>query len=191
MVDGTDFVVTAEAGESFTNSTAVGDYARLVKRGAGLFTLAGAHAYTGGTAVEGGVLALSGAGTLGTGASLAVADGAACDLGGTSQSVGTVTASGLVRNGALTVTGPLLVGESVLSVDGDLALAVTATLDFAGRPELNLLAGEPVAVVSGAASLPKTAPAANAGDVKRVVFFRDGAIVYALAAPGGTVLIFR
>ena len=35
VVDGTDFVVTAAAGESFTNSTAVGDYARLVKRGAG------------------------------------------------------------------------------------------------------------------------------------------------------------
>ena len=35
VVDGTDFVVTADAGESFTNSTAIGDYARLVKRGAG------------------------------------------------------------------------------------------------------------------------------------------------------------
>ncbi len=33
--DGTDFVVTAAAGESFTNSAAIGDYARLVKRGAG------------------------------------------------------------------------------------------------------------------------------------------------------------
>ena len=163
----------------------------LVKRGAGTLTLAGANTYTGMTAVEGGILALSGAGTLGTGAGLAVADGAICDLGGTEQAAGAVAASGLVRNGALTVTEALSVGESVLSVDGDLALAVTATLDFAGRPELNLLAGEPVAVVSGAASLPKTAPAANAGDVKRVVFFRDGAVVYALAAPGGTVLIFR
>ena len=28
--DGTDFVVTADAGESFTNSTAIGNYARLL-----------------------------------------------------------------------------------------------------------------------------------------------------------------
>ena len=33
--DGTDFVVTADVGETYTVSTAIGDYARLVKRGAG------------------------------------------------------------------------------------------------------------------------------------------------------------
>ena len=82
----------------------------LVKRGAGLLTLAGANTYTGMTAVEGGILALSGAGTLGTGAGLAVADGAICDLGGTEQAAEAVAASGLVRNGALTVTEALRVG---------------------------------------------------------------------------------
>ena len=163
----------------------------LVKRGAGLLTLAGVNTYTGGTAVEGGVLALSGAGTLGTGASLAVADGAACDLGGTSQSVGTVTASGLVRNGALTVTDALLVGESVLSVDGELALERTATVDFAGRAGLDLDAGEPVAVVSGAATLPASMKTANAGDTSWIKFVRDGTVVYALKAPGGTVFVIR
>ena len=30
VADGTDFVVTAAAGESFTNSTAIGNYARLL-----------------------------------------------------------------------------------------------------------------------------------------------------------------
>ena len=40
--DGTDFVVTAAAGESFTNSTAIGNYARLVKRGAGEVVLTAA-----------------------------------------------------------------------------------------------------------------------------------------------------
>ncbi|MBR1586737.1 MAG: autotransporter-associated beta strand repeat-containing protein [Kiritimatiellae bacterium] len=163
----------------------------LVKRGAGLLTLTGANTYTGTTVVEEGILALSGAGTLGAGGGLAVANGAICDLGGTAPTVGDVVASGLVRNGALTVTEALRVGEGVLSVDGDLTLAGTATLDFAGRSELNLLAGEPVAVVTGTTTLPKTASAANAGDAKRVVFVREGAVVYALAAPGGTAVILR
>ena len=163
----------------------------LVKRGAGTLALTGANAYTGPTAVERGVLALSGAGTFGTGRALAVADGAVCDLGGTAQTVGEVTASGLVRNGALTVADTLLVGESVLSVDGDLALAATAALDFAGRADLDLRAGEPVAVVSGAAALPGSAKAVNAGNVKRVAFVRDGTVVYARAVPGGAVIVIR
>ena len=163
----------------------------LVKRGAALLTLTGANTYTGGTVVEEGILALSGAGTLGAGGGLAVANGAICDLGGTAQAVGDVTTSGLVRNGALTVTGGVLVGEGVLSVDGDLTLGTALAVDFAGRPEPNLLTGEPLAMVSGTATLPKTASAKNAGEVKRVVFVRDGAVVYAFAAPGGTMFIFR
>ena len=163
----------------------------LVKRGAGLLTLTGANTYTGTTVVEGGVLALSGAGTLGAGGGLAVANGAICDLGGTAQAVGEVTASGLVRNGALTVTGGMLVGEGVLSVDGDLALANGLTLDFAGRSDLDLLAGEPVAAVTGTATLPNSAKAVNAGDVKAVTFVRDGTVVYACKAPSGTTVIFR
>ena len=163
----------------------------IVKRGAGLLTLTGANTYTGGTVVEGGVLALSGTGTLGTGSGLAVANGAICDLGGTAQAVGDVATSGLVRNGALTVTGGMLVGEGVLSVDGDLTLANGLTLDFAGRSGLDLLAGEPVAVVSGTATLPGNAKAVNAGDVKAVTFVRDGTVVYARKAPGGAVLVIR
>ena len=112
-------------------------------------------------------------------------------MGGTAQAVGEVTASGLVRNGALTVTGGLLVGEGVLSVDGDLALANGLTLDFAGRSDLDLRGGEPVAFVTGSVTLPDSARAANAGDVKTVVFARDGNVVYAVAAPTGTVILFR
>ena len=85
----------------------------------------------------------------------------------------------------------MLVGEGVLSVDGDLALANGLTLDFAGRSGLDLLAGEPVAVVSGTTTLPNSAKAVNAGDVKAVTFVRDGNVVYAVAAPTGTVVIFR
>ena len=163
----------------------------LVKRGLGTLTLSGANTYTGGTVVEGGILALSGTGSLGTGSSLSVANGAICDFGGTAHAVADVTASGLVRNGALTVTDGLLVGASVLSVVGDLTLGNASTIDFAGRSDLDLRAGEPIAVVTGTATLPGSAKAVNAGDVKAVTFVRDGDVVYAVAAPTGTVIIFR
>ena len=107
------------------------------------------------------------------------------------RAVADVTTSGLVRNGALTVTGGLLVGESVLSVYGDLTLGNALTVDFAGRSDLDLRAGEPIAVVTGTATLPNSARAANAGNVTSVVFARDGNVIYAVAAPSGTTLIFR
>ena len=96
-----------------------------------------------------------------------------------------------MRNGALTVTGGLLVGEGVLSVDGDLTLGNALTVDFAGRQGLDLVAGEPVAVVTGTATFPGSARAANAGNVRGVVFEREGNVVFAVAAPSGTTVIFR
>ena len=58
--DGTDFVVTADAGESFTNSTAIGNYARLVKRGVGEVVLTAATtAFTGEVVVEAGTLSIT------------------------------------------------------------------------------------------------------------------------------------
>ena len=163
----------------------------LVKRGLGTLTLSGVNTYTGSTVVEGGILSLSGTGTLGTGSGLSVANGAICDLGGAAQAVADVTASGLVRNGVLTVTDGLLVGESVLSVVGDLTLGTTLTVDFAGRQGLDLDVGEPIAVVTGTATLPNSAQATNAGDVTKVVFARDGDVVYARKAPTSTVIILR
>ena len=163
----------------------------LVKRGAGTLTLSGANTYTGPTVVEGGVLALSGTGTLGTGSGLSIATGGILDLGNAACEVADVTASGLVRNGGLTVTGGFLVGESVLSVDGDLTLGNTLTVDFAGRQGFDLVAGEPIAVVTGTATLPGGARATNAGNVRGITFAHDGSVVYAFKAPGGTVLVVR
>ena len=75
--DGTDFVVTADAGESFTNSTAIGDYARLVKRGAGEVVLTAATtAFTGEVVVATGTLALTDRFAVGTGTPVTVEDGA-------------------------------------------------------------------------------------------------------------------
>ena len=85
----------------------------------------------------------------------------------------------------------MLVGEGVLSVDGDLTLANGLTLDFAGRSGLDLLAGEPVAVVTGSVTLPNSAKAVNAGDVKAVALVRDGTVVYARKIPGGAVIVIR
>ena len=64
-------------------------------------------------------------------------------------------------------------------------------MDFAGRTDLDLAAGEPVAVVSGTATLPSSAKALNAGDVRLVGFVRDGTVIYALKASGGTVFVIR
>ena len=61
--------------------------------------------------------------------------------------------------------------------DGVLTLGNDLTVDFAGRPDLNLWAGEPVAFVSGTATLSGPVRTANAGDVKAVTFVRDGNMI--------------
>ena len=77
VVDGTDFVVTADAGESFTNSAAIGNYARLVKRGAGEVVLTAATtAFKGATVIEEGTLAITSLKALGSGTPVTVENGA-------------------------------------------------------------------------------------------------------------------
>ena len=57
--DGTDFVVSADSGEISTYSTAVGNYTRLVKRGAGEVVLtAAASGFSGSVVVEAGTLTI-------------------------------------------------------------------------------------------------------------------------------------
>ena len=81
--------------------------------------------------------------------------------------------------------------QDVLTVTGDLVLGNALTVDFAGRQGLDLVAGEPVAVVTGTTALPGNVRATNAGDARVVTFVRDGNVVYALKAPSGTVMVFR
>ena len=75
--NGTDFVVTAVAGESFTNSTAIGNYARLLKMGDGEVVLTAATtAFTGEVLVKEGTLAITDLGAVGAKTPITVADGA-------------------------------------------------------------------------------------------------------------------
>jgi autotransporter-associated beta strand protein len=77
VADGTDFVVTADAGESYTYSTAIGNYARLVKRGAGEVVLTAATtAFKGEVLVEVGTLSITDRTAVGTGTPVTVQDGA-------------------------------------------------------------------------------------------------------------------
>ena len=128
---------------------------------------------------------------MGTGSRLSVANGAICDLGGTAHGVGDVTASGLVRNGALTVGGSFCATDDLLLVDGDFTLANTAAVNFAAVSDVDFTAGVPLAAVFGTATLPTTARALNAVDVRTVAFARVGDLIYAVKVPSGTTVIVR
>ena len=76
-VDGTDYVVSAESGETYTISTSIGNYARLVKRGAGEVKLtAAAMSFTGSVVVEEGTLSFTRIDALGDPSSVIVLSGA-------------------------------------------------------------------------------------------------------------------
>ena len=75
--DGTDFVVTADAGETYTVGTAIGNYARLVKRGAGEVVLTAATtAFAGEVLVAEGTLAITDLGAVGAKTPVTVESGA-------------------------------------------------------------------------------------------------------------------
>ena len=75
--EGTDWVVTADAGETYTISTAIGNYARLVKRGAGEVVLtAVTTAFAGDVVIETGTLSITDLKALGTGTPVTVESGA-------------------------------------------------------------------------------------------------------------------
>ena len=139
--DGTDFVVTADAGESYTYSTAVGNYTRLVKRGAGEVVLTAATtAFAGEVVIETGTLTISNKTAVGSSAPIEVKSGATLwlKLPGTGQSSTaafphnvTIAGKGVGGNGALrfTNTGSSN-GDSLLN---KLTLSDDATIDVSNR----------------------------------------------------------
>ncbi len=75
--DGTDYVVSADAGETYTVGAAIGNYARLVKRGAGEVVLTVPSTEFAGTVlVEDGTLSITSLFALGTSSPVTVASGA-------------------------------------------------------------------------------------------------------------------
>lgn len=159
----------------------------LVKKGAGTLALSGANTFTGPTKVEAGTLVAANADALS--GDVAVADGAVLDLGATGASIARIAASGAVA-GDLTVTRAIVLGGSgsILSVDGDLALANGAAIDFAAFDETPT-AFVPVAAASGLIIVPELVRARNAGDLTRSEAKVVGGVLYAKPTSAAFVMI--
>ena len=140
-VDGTDFVVSADSGETYTHSTAIGNYARLVKRGAGEVVLTAASSgFAGSVVVEAGTLTVSHVDAVG-GSSVAieVKSGATLWLKVPGQGQNTVAfphavtiaGKGVGDNGALRYTNTGSTNaENLLT---SLTLSADATIDVSTR----------------------------------------------------------
>ncbi len=156
--DGTDFVVTADAGETYTISTAIGNYARLVKQGDGEVVLtAKTTAFTGAVVVETGTLTITDLGAVGSSTPITVQNGATFYLktphtGGQTTALFTghditIAGNGVGGNGALRYKqasgsgmADNLFGNITLSDDATIAVenrwgmyGNTKVLDLAGH----------------------------------------------------------
>ena len=95
------FNITADQAAPY----AISGSGSLTKTGAGVLTLSGANAYSGGSSLNGGVITLNGAGTLGTG-TIALGSGTTLNIDKNLPVANTVTGAGAINNtGTLTNTG--------------------------------------------------------------------------------------
>ena len=109
--DGSDYVVSEDSGNTYTCSTAIGNYSRLVKRGAGEVELTvAANGFAGSVVVEAGTLTIKNKDAVGSGTPVTVVSGATLylKLPGLGQShtafpdhVVTIAGNGVGNNGAL------------------------------------------------------------------------------------------
>lgn len=162
----------------------------LRKIGAGTLALSGANTYAGRTVVEAGTLAVANADAISD--SVTVANGAAIEASGLDLSLASVTASGTIAARSLTVSGAieLPADGSVLSVDGDLALARGAAIDFSAYDEVPS-GYVPVAVASGVITIPDLVRARGAGDNTRCETKVEGGVLYAKPTSAGFMMIVR
>ena len=138
--DGTDFVVSADSGETYTYSTAVGNYTRLVKRGAGEVVLTAASSgFAGSVVVEAGTLTIEHISAVGASAvPIEVKDGATLNLhlpAATTTKFGhniTIAGKGVNNAGAFKYTKNGGTGNSDSLIDG-LTLSADATIDVSAR----------------------------------------------------------
>ena len=108
--EGTDFVVSEDSGLTYTYNTAIGNYSRLVKRGAGEVELTvAANGFAGTVVVEAGTLTIKDKDAVGSGTPVTVVSGATLHLklpglgqGSTAfPHVVTIAGKGVGNNGAL------------------------------------------------------------------------------------------
>ena len=136
--DGTDFVVSAGPGETYTYSTAIGNYARLVKRGAGEVVLTAASSgFAGSVVVEAGTLTIKQTSAVGASSvPIEVKDGATLHLnlpGGTQFGHNiTIAGKGVNNAGAFKYTKDGGAGNSD-SLLNSLTLSADATIDASAR----------------------------------------------------------
>ena len=141
--DGTDFVVSADSGETYTYSSAVGDYARLVKRGAGEVELTvAADGFAGSVVVEAGTLTIKNTSAVGSGTPVTVESGATLWLklpGANSTKFAghnlTIAGKGVDNNGAFRYSATSS-GNSDYLLD-KLILSADATINCANRWGVN------------------------------------------------------
>ena len=168
-VEGTDFVLTETSG-TYTYSTAIGNYSRLVKRGAGEVELTvAASGFAGSVVVEEGTLTIRNKDAVGSGTPVEVKSGATLYLKipGLGQNntafpnhVVTIAGSGVENRGALRYSntsgsstgttyqyGDNLLTKLVLSDDATIEVASRCGL-FSGSSELDL-AGHTLTRIGG------------------------------------------
>ena len=138
VLDGTDFVITAESGESYTNATAFTSATRLVKRGVGEAVLnTASSSFSGSVVVEAGTLTIANVSAVGgSSVPIAVQDGATLHLklaGGTSFGhTITIAGKGVNDAGAFKYTKDGGSGNSD-SLINKLILSADATIDATAR----------------------------------------------------------
>ena len=139
----------------------------LTKRGAGTLALTGANTFTGPLVVEEGAVV----------------------LGGNSATLARVSASGVIV-GNITVTNALLVvGDTCLSVEGDLTIANRTSVDFGGETLPN--EWRAVAAATGTINAPRSLRISNGGNWTRLDTKKEGGVLYVKPSLAGTMMFVR
>ena len=141
--DGTDFVVSADSGETYTYSSAIGNYSRLVKRGVGEVELTvAASGFAGSVVVEEGTLTIKNTSAVGSKTPVTVNNGATLWLklpGANSTKFAghelTIAGKGVDDNGAFRYSATSS-GNSDYLID-KLILSADATINCANRWGVN------------------------------------------------------
>ena len=151
--DGTDFVVSADSGETYTYSTAIGNHSQLVKRGAGEVELTVASSgFAGSVVVEAGTLTIKDVNAVGSKTPVTVENGATLWLklpGANSTKFSghnlTIAGKGVDNYGALRYSATSS-GYSDYLID-KLILSADATINCADRWGVN--DGDGIVVLNG------------------------------------------